>query len=140
MTLSVFVFLLGKGLVARAKTVVGDIGVNTTVFQIFVVGIVREAGIGSDNNALFIDVIADTYAGIAVLHAGQNGLQSMVLLTFTEGLRFDNDLVLFVHRRHAVVALDGTFAGGHFGRLVVGDVALNFFRPLTLPHPWSCRL
>src|SRR5690606_41449165 len=134
--LAVVVFLLGEGFVARAESVVGNIGIDALVFQVLVVGVVGKAGIGSDQGAFFIDIVADAGPGKAILDASKNRLQRMVLLAFAKRLGLNDDLMLLVHRRHAVVALDGPFAGGHLGRFVVGDVALHFFRPLTLPHPW----
>jgi len=64
----------------------------------------------------------------------------VVLLTFTEGLGVDDNLVLLVHRGHAVKALDRALAGGHLAAFVIGDVALHFLAPFPLAHPWAARL
>jgi hypothetical protein len=52
---------------------------------------------------------------------GHRGEQ-FVLRARPVGLRFDDYLVLLVHRGHTGVALHHTFTGGHLGRLVVGAV------------------
>lgn len=64
----------------------------------------------------------------------------MVLLALTKGLYIDDDLVLFVDGRHTVVALDGAFTGGHFGRPIVGDVAFDFVGRFSFPQTWGSRL
>ena len=64
----------------------------------------------------------------------------MVFLAFAKCLCIHDDLMLFVHGGNTIVALDGALAGRHLGRLVVGDIAFDFLRPLTLPPPWGCCL
>src|SRR5213076_3630562 len=54
----------------------------------------------------------------------QHRHQQRVLLGFAEGLRVHHDLMLAVHDRHPVVALDDPLRGLHLGTVVVGEVAL----------------
>lgn len=49
----------------------------------------------------------------------------MMLLAFSNGLCIDNDLMLAIHRGDAVESLNGSLAGFHLARLVVGDVAFD---------------
>jgi hypothetical protein len=39
----------------------------------------------------------------------------MVLLSFAKGIGSNDDLVFFINRGNTIVALDGSFAGLHFG-------------------------
>src|SRR5437773_5529722 len=54
----------------------------------------------------------------------QHRHQQRVLLGFAEGLRVHHHLMLAVHARHPVVALDAPLRGLHLGTVVVGEVAL----------------
>lgn len=58
----------------------------------------------------------------------------MMLLPVTKGLGVNNNLVLTVDCCNAVIALDGSFAGGHLSAFIVGDVAFDLFlrAPLAL--------
>jgi len=67
----------------------------------------------------------------------QHRLQRLVLLTFTESLRINNELVFLIHRGHAVIVLDRALPGCHLGAFVVSQVALHFLAPLSPAYPWA---
>ena len=83
------------------------------------------------------DVIADPHTFITLLYLFQHRHQRMMLLPFTKGLCVHDDLMFFIHCRHAVIALNGAFAGGHFGGFIVSDVTFYFLDSFALAHPWT---
>ena len=103
----------------------------------FVIG---KACICGDDGAFLIDVFRDSLLLKTGLDRFQYGLQSVVFLAFAKGLSINNDLMLFIHSGHAIIALNRPFAGGHRGTFVIGQVALHYLAPLSLPHPWAVRL
>ena len=63
-----------------------------------------------------------------------------MFLAFTEGLGIDDDLMLFIDCREAVIALYGAFAGRHFGTLVIGNITLHLLCSFASPDPWAVAL
>lgn len=103
----------------------------------FVIG---KACICGDDGAFLIDVFRNPQLLKTGFDRFQYGLQSVVFLAFAQGLGINNDLMLLIHRGHAVIALNRPFAGGHLGTFVIGDVTLHFLALLSLAHPWAVRL
>ena len=126
--------------VARAKQPIGNIGVDAFLFQVGVVGFIGVTRVGCHDNTVGVHILADPHAMIARFHRFKHRLQCVVFLAFAKGLGIDNDLVLLVDGRDAVVTLNRALAGGHLGRLIVSDIAFYFLRPFTLPRPWGCCL
>lgn len=119
MPLAVLVFLVLEFRIPAAKPVVRNIPVYLSLMQILYVSFVGEAGVGSNNSALLINTVGSTQFLEAGFDRFQYRLQGMVFLAFAESLRIDDDLVLLIHRGHAVIALDRAHAGGHLGTFVV---------------------
>src|SRR5690606_39570487 len=139
-TLAVLVFLVLVLRGATAEFVVRHVAVDLPFVQVLHVGFVGEAGISGNDGTLLINVVCDAQLLEAGFHALQYRLQGVVFLAFANGLGVDDDLVLFIHRSHAVIALNRSLAGGHLGAFVIGDVALHFLVPFPPAHPWAVRL
>jgi len=138
--LAVFVFLVGELRISAAELVIGDVAVDLLFVQILHVSFIGKASVGGHDGAFLVDVLGDAQLLKTRFYLLQNWLQGMMLLAFAEGLSVNDDLVLFIHRGYAVIALDRALAGGHFGTFVIGQIALHFLDSLPPAHPWAVRL
>jgi len=155
--LAVFGLLVLESGVPGAELVVRDVGVDPVLVQEPHVGFVSKAGVGGNDGFVraLENVLANFQTVQTVFHRFQNQLQGMMLLAFAKGLGIDYDLMLPVHGGDTVVTLDGALAGvmtcrdagnavfagakNCLGRLNVGNIAFDFFRPFTLPRdPQGC--
>lgn len=46
-------------------------------------------------------------------------------MSFAKGFGIHDHLVLLIHHRHPVIALDDAMAGFHLGTVVIGDITLD---------------
>ena len=53
--------------------------------------------------------------------------QVLVILSAAESFSRNDDLVLAIHNRLAVIALDGAVRAEHLRRVIVGDIAFKLF-------------
>ena len=137
---SVLAFLLREPGVPASEFVVRHVAVDLSLVQILHVRFVGEAGVRRNDSTLLVDIAGNTQLLEASFDRFQHGLQPVMFLPFPEGLGINDDLVFFVYRGHAVIALDRALTGGHLGTFIIGDVALHFLAPFPLAHPWAARL
>ena len=62
-----------EAFVPRAKLVVRDIGIDARFFHVFIIGAIRESGVGSNDDIRVKNIRMDTHTLIAFLNAIENG-------------------------------------------------------------------
>ena len=132
---AVFGLLINELWITLPELIVRDVAINLILMQIGHVGFIGKACVCGHDDACLINICVDAQAIESVTQLLKNWLQGVVFLTMTKGLCIHNDLMLFIDACHAVVTLNGAFAGGHLGALVVGQIAFDFGRSLTLSNP-----
>ena len=118
-----------------SELIVGNVSVDAVGLQVFHVGFMGKACIGSDDNAFPICVTAQPQAFETGFDLSQHRLQTVLFLAFANSVGSDHNLVLAVHGRNAVVTLYRAFGPSHLGNVVVGDVALALFGSFCVTDP-----
>src|SRR3990170_2310617 len=96
---------------------------NLARLQLFEISLRMETTVRSDPG--FGEDLLLTNENEVLCHTLHQGQQQVMLLGDAEGLCRHNDLMLAIHRGHAVIALNDPMRGLHLGALVIGEVAFE---------------
>ncbi len=120
--------LPGKLRIALAEVHVGDIGIQAFLLTERQAGLAEIIAISTEDFACEVIWMFPNIEYI-LFGSGQHGSNILMILTI-ECLSVQDDLVLFIDKGLGIVALNDPMRGGHLGRLIVGDIALDFVAAL----------
>jgi hypothetical protein len=108
---------------------IGDVGIQTLSLAQSQAGVAVIIAVCTELFAFEIGLIlAD---GLHVFLCACDHRRQVLMILAAESLGMHDDLVFGIHQRLRVVPLDNPVGGGHLGRLVIGQVALDLFPALA---------
>jgi hypothetical protein len=113
---------IGKAGIPFPELGIGHIGIDTLLHEQLHVRFRMKAAIRGELG--FVEYIGSADSSKVLPRALHHRLQERMFLGCAVGFGMDDDLVLVIDDRYAVIALDHAVGGLHGGALVVGDVAL----------------